>query len=222
VSLVSVVADWNGIEAGLDPSWTEARLVLTVRELAGAARAAALLAPATPMHVGKTIWLSVARSGGGFGPEAARRLLRRIDEERIRASLALVSSRSEPVAATPVDAEAASRDGLAAAWDDALAELPADWSDLYCELGLYSTDHLEPVALLAAPLNPTRAGTTAAFRFRCARRYGYGASPGMVRRCFERLDDERIPGNVHVLRVLSDTDPVHTQGPVWQVGGRTV
>jgi hypothetical protein len=217
---VSVVADWTRIERGLDPSWTEAGLVLTVRDEAAAARAAALLAPGAPLHVGKTSWLVVHRTGGSFGPEAARRLLGRVDEERIAARLALVSSRSADEQQLASDA---ARPGpLAGAWDEALAELPADWSDLYCELGLFSTDHLEPVALLAAPLNPSRPGDDLALRFRCARRYGYGASPGMVRRCLERLDGAGIPGELRVLRVLSDTDPVHTQGPVWHVGGRTV
>jgi hypothetical protein len=44
----------------------------------------------------------------------------------------------------------------------------------------------------------------------------------MTRRCFERLDDEEIRGSVRVLRALSDTQPVQTQGPVWYVGGRSV
>jgi hypothetical protein len=224
VWLVSVVADWDRIESGLDPSWSEAQLVLTVRNEAGAARAAALLAPATPMHAGKTIWLAARRSGGPFGPEAVavRRLLRRVDEERIPARLALVSAVSSPPDRAEEEAAADGRPGLARAWDEELAELPADWSDLHCELGLLSTDHLEPAALQTAPLNPTRFGDAPAYRFRCARRFGYGASPAMVRRCLERLDAEGIRGEVHVLRVLCDTDPVQTQGPVWYVGGRAV
>jgi len=44
----------------------------------------------------------------------------------------------------------------------------------------------------------------------------------MTRRCFERLDEEGIRGRVAVLRALSDTRPVQTQGPVWYVGGRSV
>ena len=47
-------------------------------------------------------------------------------------------------------------------------------------------------------------------------------SPGMVRRCFARLDEARIPGEVRVLRALSDTHPVATQGPVWYIGGKAV
>jgi hypothetical protein len=44
----------------------------------------------------------------------------------------------------------------------------------------------------------------------------------MARRCFERLDDAGIVGTTRVLRVLSDTDNVDTQGPVWLVGGKTL
>ena len=44
----------------------------------------------------------------------------------------------------------------------------------------------------------------------------------MARRCFERLDHDGIAGTTRVLRVLSDTDNVDTQGPVWLVGGKTL
>ena len=44
----------------------------------------------------------------------------------------------------------------------------------------------------------------------------------MARRSFERLDDQAIPGTLRVLRVLSDTKPAQTQGPVWYVGGKVV
>jgi len=61
-----------------------------------------------------------------------------------------------------------------------------------------------------------------AYRFRVARRFGYGASPEMFRRCLERLDGEGIGGTLRILHALSDTKPVSTQGPVWYVGGRSV
>ena len=44
----------------------------------------------------------------------------------------------------------------------------------------------------------------------------------MTRRCLERLDDDGIVGHVVVLRALSDTHNVATQGPVWYVGGKAV
>ena len=60
------------------------------------------------------------------------------------------------------------------------------------------------------------------FRFRVARRFGYGVSAEMARRCLERLDEEGIRGVVRVLWALSDTEPVQTQGPVWYAEGRSV
>ena len=44
----------------------------------------------------------------------------------------------------------------------------------------------------------------------------------MAARCLERCDEEGITGELEILRVLSDTHPVGTQGPVWLVGGRSV
>jgi hypothetical protein len=44
----------------------------------------------------------------------------------------------------------------------------------------------------------------------------------MARRCLERCDAERIEGAVSVLRVLSDSQPVATQGPVWIANGKTI
>ncbi len=100
--------------------------------------------------------------------------------------------------------------------------MPGDWSDLYGEVELDSSDYLDRAALLLAPVNPARDGNRVAFRFRAARRFGYGVSPEMARRCLERLDAEGTRGTVRVLRALSDTRPVQTQGPVWYVGGKSV
>ena len=44
----------------------------------------------------------------------------------------------------------------------------------------------------------------------------------MARRCFERCDEKGIRGSINVLRVLSDTHLVATQGPVWLSGGKTL
>jgi hypothetical protein len=109
-----------------------------------------------------------------------------------------------------------------AAWEAELVTLPDDWSDLYAEVELASSDYLERAALLLAPLNPSRYGGKPGFRFRVARSFGYGGSPEMARRCLARLDEEGIRGHVRVLHALSDTRPVQTQGPVWYVEGRSV
>jgi hypothetical protein len=70
--------------------------------------------------------------------------------------------------------------------------------------------------------NPRRDGKRAALRFRSARVRGYGVSPEMARRCLERCDAEHIEGSVSILRVISDSRPVATQGPVWIADGKTI
>jgi hypothetical protein len=213
---MGLVDQWNGIERGLDPKWRDARLDLVVADESTAGRAAALLGPAGPGRMGSAIRFTTARGGTMVGPEAVRRMLKRLDDERIGGTLTLVSSGE--AAPEPV----ISRRSLAAEWDAALAVLPSDWSDLLCDLELTSTDHIERAALLTSPLNPIQGTGRPGFRFRCSASFGYGASSGMVRRCLARLDEERIPGEVHVLRALSDTHPVGTQGPVWRIGERSV
>ena len=212
-----LVDQWTAVEQGLDPRWHDARLDVVITDETQRQRALALLGPASPGRVGATIRFTTTRSGIGVGPEAARRLLRRLDEEGISGTLTFVSSDEAPTAAAPGPAS------LAEAWDAARALLPSDWSDLLCELELTSTDHIEKGALLLAPLNPVQAGTAGpGFRFRCAQSFGYGASPGMVHRCLARLDEAGIPGEVRILRALSDAHPVGTQGVVWYVGGKAV
>jgi hypothetical protein len=44
----------------------------------------------------------------------------------------------------------------------------------------------------------------------------------MARRCLERLDEVGIGARVEILRALSDTKPVLTQGPVWYLEGKAV
>jgi hypothetical protein len=212
-----LVEQWNAIEQALDPRWSEARLVLTVDDETQLRRALTRLAPAGAGRVHHTIRLYTTRRGDGVGPEAIRRMLRRIDEEGVAGRLELVAS-DAAAASQPV-----SRASAAAAWDIALAALPGDWSDLLCELELTSSDHIARAALLLAPINPVQPGSGGPrFRFRCAHSFGYGAAPAMVRRCLARLDQEPIPAEVRVLRALSDTHPVATQGPVWYIGGRAV
>jgi hypothetical protein len=200
----------------LPENWADARLELRVTDAGKCERAAALLGPAAPGRSGNVVRFTTARRGAGVGPDGILRMLRRLDEENVTGELELLAS-GEPVAES-----ATRRATLAESWDAAVAALPSDWSDLYCELELRSTDHLERAALLMAPLNPARFGGTPGFRFRVARDFGYGGSPGMARRCLERLDAESIRGEVRILRALSDTHPVHTQGPVWYVGGKAV
>jgi hypothetical protein len=215
--LVSLVAQWQEIVGGLPEDWADARMRLTVDDPSEAARAAALLGPLNPGRRANALRFYAARRGAGASVALVERLLARIDEERISGTLELVGT-DEATPEPPVT----HRSTLAGSWDAALEALPPDWSDLYAEVELVSTDWLERAALLMAPTNPARFGGVPGFRFRVAKRFGYGASPEMTRRCLERVDDEQIRGELRILRVLSDTDPVHTQGPVWYVGGRSV
>jgi len=213
---VSFVSQWEEIQRSLPQNWADARLLITIPDDGDCDRAAALLGPANPGRSGKLIRFFTARGGAGIGPEAVRRLLRRLDAEWIYGTLELTGTgEAEP-------APEIARRTLAAEWDAAVGTLPEDWSDMYAEVELTSSDFLERAALLLSPLNPARYGGKPGFRFRIARRFGYGGSGAMARRCFERLDEAGIRGELHVLRVLSDSKPVGTQGPVWYVGGRTV
>jgi hypothetical protein len=181
-----------------------------------AERAAALLGPAQPVRSGLRITVYVTQRGRGVAPKALSRLLTRLDEEGLSGRLELASLTETDAPVEPSEAF------LVDEWDELAAGLPEDWSDLYAQIDLDSSDYFEPGALAMAPLNPARVPGENAFRFRSARRSGYGASPAMVRRCMERLDARGITGTLTFLRVLSDTKHVSTQGPVWYVGGKSV
>ena len=208
---------WAILEDGLETDWVEARLSFAPE--GAVADAAAILAPLAPGRVGSELRFDVTRAGSG--PERLRNLLERLDRRRVWGTLSLVEASREPRPAAA--AAAISRpDSLVSAWDDALALLAPDWSDLLCELELDSSDHLPRAALLGAPLNPTRNPEAIALRFRVSGKRGYGASPGMVRRCFERMDADGITGRISVVGGLSDTENAVTQGPVWRLAGRSV
>ena len=213
---MKLVRQWREIERSLPENWGNARFRLTADDEDKAARAAALLAPINPGRRGKTVRFYAARRGAGPSPGAVERLLPRLDAERVGGTLELVGT---DAAEAKVET---SRGALAETWEPALESLPADWSDIYAEVELDSSDWLERGALLLAPVNPARFSGKPVLRFRVARVQGYGASPEMTRRCLERLDQEGIRGEVRILRVLSGTEHVATQGPVWYAGGRAV
>jgi hypothetical protein len=213
---LALVDRFNEIERDLPDAWSDATLLLTVADNERRERAAALLGPTTPGRSANRIRFTTSRGGGGAAPEAVRRLLRRLDEEGIGGQLELVAAQEAPAA------ELRKRRSLREAWERALAALPSDWSDVYAEVRFDSTDYLERAAVLLSPVNPARYGGLNALRFRCAHSFGYGVSAGMAARALERCDEEGITGEVEILRALSDTYPVATQGPVWLVGGRSV
>jgi hypothetical protein len=214
---VALVDQWQAIQRYLPGDWGDARLRLTIPDLGDSDRAAVLLGPVNPGRRGKVITFFTAQRGAGPSPALIQRLLARLDREGIDGQLILLGASEAEGAALPVEAKP-----FVPAWDKELAALPDDWTDLYAEVEFESTDYLERGALLMAPLNPGRYGGKPGFRFRVAKQFGYGASTEMARRCLQRLDEEGIRGAVRILRVLSDTRPVQTQGPVWYVGGRSV
>jgi len=211
-----LVEQWRRIAADLPAGWADARLGLTLPRSEQRERAASLLSPASPGRVGETLQFSVHRAGGGIGPDQCTKLLGKLDAERIRGTLTVLETVERELR------EEAPNKELAAAWASAVADLPPDWSDLYCELELDSSDHLDRAALLLAPINPARVPGRNAFRFRVAQSFGYGASPQMTARCLERVDAEGMSGLLTILRSLSDTHNVATQGPVWRVEGKAV
>ncbi len=217
---VKLVRQWRDLVDGLPAGWGDAHVRLRLEDSAQVDRALALLGPLQAHRATDgTLAFRVAADDSGPPAAMAGRSLELVDRERIAGTLELESTVAGPPAAAP---ERAPEQSLPDSWAAALATLPADWSDLLGEVELGSSDYLERAALHLSPINPRRDGNRLALRFRCARKAGYGASPEMVRRCLERCDAERIAGRVHVLRALSDTQPVQTQGPVWQIAGRTV
>jgi hypothetical protein len=221
---MKLAAQWEEIERGLAPDWQAVRLVVSTEQPDELPRASQVLAPLNAGRRGGTLAVDVRRAGGAQGPEAARRLFARLDTARIwcRLEQGDVTRGPHEPSSPVIEDEPVSHPTAVASWDAAMALLPDDWSDVLCELELFSSDHLPRAALLCAPLNPTRDLERVAFTFRCSGKAGYGASPGMSRRCLGRLDAEGITASVRVLRAVSDADNVSTQGTVWIVEGRAL
>ena len=220
------VEQWDRIQETLSEGWQEARLSFTPEDPSAIAQAAAVLAPLGPGRALDSLRFHVRPSGGPSGVESVRNLLSRVDAKRIWGEVALLDVTAPELVAVEapsgdVPGGAAAQESLVAAWERELAKLPPDWSDLLAELELDSSDFLARAALLGAPLNPTRVPGVLAFRFRVGR-LGYGTSPTMTQRCFERMDAEGITGRISTLNVLSNVENVATQGPVWRIAGRAV
>jgi hypothetical protein len=221
---MALAARIDELVRGLPRDWERARIELTLDEEGDSDRAALLLASATPGRAGSSFTFHVSAGGeaSGTSPAAVHRVLARLDQAGIPGRLRLAGAeRTAPAPAAQARPEE-ERTTLAASWDSLLRRLPPDWSDLYAEIELDSSDYLDRGALLLAPINPARAAGPSSFRFRAASRTGYGVAAGMARRAFQRLDDEGVSGRVRVLRVLSDTSAPHSQGPVWREDGRAV
>jgi hypothetical protein len=208
-----LVEQWNELEPTLPAGWASARLVLAL-ESGDAEEVARLVGPAgRPMQSGFELEVTRGEEPFGTSPRLFRRLLERFDQAGTRGRLSLASAEL---------GESVGAQRLAVEWDRLVERLPPDWSHLYAEIELDSSDFVERAALLLAPANPARFAGGRTFNFRAARRVGYGVAAGMARRCLARLDEHGITGRLHILRVVSDDRPVATQGPVWREGGRAV
>jgi hypothetical protein len=216
---VRLAEQWQELQAGLPRPWESASVDLGLSDPDDAVRAALLLGPAAPSRRDGSFRLHVTRTSRPGATSAALlgRVLERLDREGLGGRLALAGAEEgrdggELGAAGPA----------AAQWVDAIGALPQDWSHLVAQFDLDSSDYIERAALLMVQTNPRLSGGPYSFRFRCARRYGYGVAPGMARRCFERLDGERITGRLKIVHVVSDAHPVATQGPVFRIAGGAV
>jgi hypothetical protein len=212
---MKLVDQWAALQSRLPKTWEDVQLRLTTEDPRELPRAASVLGPLGAGRADGALVFNLRRAGAAASPEAARRLFARLDRERIWCVL----TRDEVAEAAPE--HEAPRRTVASSWDEALAQLPPDWTELLCRLEIRGSALLPRAALLCAPINPTRDRDSIGFLFRTGR-VGYGVSQEMARRCFERLDEETIGGSVTVLRVLSDTHPVATQGSSWIVAGRVL
>jgi hypothetical protein len=217
---MKLVDQWHAMETDFPADWEDVRLTLTAEQASDLPRAAQVLGSINVGRVGDTLVFHVRSGAGPEGKHTALRLFERLDRDRIWCHIE--QSNIKALDASETVETARPSGSVAESWDRALAPLPSDWTDLLCELAIESSTLLDRAALLCAPLNPARSGSRLVFTFRCSGRSGYGVSPSMARRCFERLDAEGIVGSTSVVRVLSDTANVDTQGPVWLVGGKTL
>ena len=219
---MKLVDQWSAVERRLPAEWELVTLRIRPEQPGDLGEVARILGSMSPGLVDGEVALTIGRLHGSSGPQAARRLFTRLDEARVWCELRQEGAATATEEAPPWSADDVAVATVAQGWDATLATLPSDWSDLLCRLEIDSSDELPRTALLCAPLNPARVSNELAFTFRCGREAGYGVSPTMARRCFERLDAEGLPGRVEVLRLLSQTDNIGTQGATWLVGGKVL
>ena len=213
---MSLVEQWKVIRSNLPEGWSGAQLRLAMDD--EPERAAAMLAPAGAGRHGNVVTFSVGRGGVGSSPDLVLRLLARLDAEELDGRLEL---------AGPTESEhspARARAGLRSESSGSRPSRPCrpDWSDVYAEVELDSSDYLERGALLLAPVNPARVQGRLGLPFPrrpALRLRRLGRDDAALLRAPRRGGHHR---QVRVLRALSDTKPVYTQGPVWYVGGRAV
>jgi hypothetical protein len=85
---------------------------------------------------------------------------------------------------------------LVAQFNEIVRGLPDDWADARLSLTVEDHDERRRAGALLGPVNPGRSGST--LRFSTARRGG-GASPELMRRLLQRLDEAGIFGELELV-----------------------
>ena len=146
---MSLVDDWRRVQEGLPDGWTSVSLVLEV---------GGTTTTAPPRCSGRRSRTARSRARSGSTPSTTGRARPRPRSSACsRASTppgspgrSARSRRSRRAAAATPAPEAT----LAEAWAAELAKLPSDWSDVFGEVDLISSDYLEAAALQLVPINP--------------------------------------------------------------------
>src|SRR4051794_12422474 len=90
-----LVDQWQVIRSNLPEGWDTAQLRLTADDQP--ARVAAMLAPAGAGRHGSVVTFTVGRGGVGSSADLVRRLLARLDAERLGGDLGLAAPVKSPV-----------------------------------------------------------------------------------------------------------------------------
>ena len=227
LTAVKLVDQWRTVETELPPDWSSARLRIRPEDPAEAGEVGRILGPMTAGRVGDEIVVTVERAGGrrrAAGGSAPVRISRR--------GTRLVRDRAAPRSSTRPPPPARSRPSRGSPSPGSTlrgsvarrAGDPAARTGATCWPRSRSTRATTSTAGRCCAHRSTRPATVTASRSRSGARSraGYGASAAMAGRCFARCDEEAITGRVSILRTLSETDLIGTQGPAWRVGGKVL
>ena len=221
---MKLVDQWRTIEDGLPAGWEDVRLTLTTEQPGDLPRAAQVLGPINAGKVGSSARLPrPPRRGPARGPDGDAPLRAPRRRANLVPSRAVAARRASLGASASSVAEPARRCGVGRDELGRGARPPPVRLD---RSPLRARDRLEHAARPnGAPLRSAQPGP----RRLAPRLHVPLLGPLRLRRLavdgpalLRASRHESITGRTRVLRVLSDTDNVDTQGPVWLVGGKTL